>query len=389
MVPSKGKPIAAAAIGLGLLTIAAAGYAARDIVIDRWYIHKLGSPDARESRAAAEALIERRSARALPSLIEKALGIDLRDPEGTRYRETFLDGLRKILRERPGDALAVLSRYLGKEHPENAEDLVNTLLRETRISSHLVGWLKAGNPSAFTIAASRLMGLGSAAVPILETGLEWDDPEIRRHAADLLAALQPGPPEPKPAGAVLSTPATFELFGREQSAGTVIFCCDRSGSMIGQKSSLIDKEVIGSISRFTDRLRFAVLLFDTNLVRFPPSGRAVFATEALKAAAAGYLRFSGYGHGSCFRPALLSALKTAEGSPGSRKVIFFISDGFPTCAGNDAAVYGRSTLEAVREANTKSVQINAICIGSPGDINEPFMKELSSANGGWCAPITE
>ncbi len=66
---SKGKRLTYLTIALGVLVLAIAGYASRDLAVEQWYIWKLESEDEQERKLAAEKLGEMGSVRAVPSLM--------------------------------------------------------------------------------------------------------------------------------------------------------------------------------------------------------------------------------------------------------------------------------------------------------------------------------
>ena len=153
----------------------------------------------------------------------------------------------------------------------------------------------------------------------------------------------------------------------------------------------LQQEVIKNIVQFSERVQFGVVFFDSNIYKFPQSGRPADATPALKAAGSAFVTSTQAGHGSCCKAGLLQALAYANQSTAKRRIIIHLSDGFTTCPGNDAAQYGQQTLSEVSAKNTQKVHINAICIGPPGanNVDEDWMKKLAAQNGGSYARIIQ
>ena len=65
----KGKRIAFLAAALGIVVLAGLGVALKALVMERIYIHQLGSKDPYERRCAGERLAEVRSEKAIPHLV--------------------------------------------------------------------------------------------------------------------------------------------------------------------------------------------------------------------------------------------------------------------------------------------------------------------------------
>ena len=74
----RGRRIALAALALGLLTLAGAGFACRGWMVEEWWLWKLGSRHEEERQTAAKRLGELKSVRAIPNLLS-AVGERQRD----------------------------------------------------------------------------------------------------------------------------------------------------------------------------------------------------------------------------------------------------------------------------------------------------------------------
>ncbi len=73
------KRITHLTIALGVLVLAIAGYASRDLAVEQWYLWKLKSEDREEQRAAIQKLGEMRSASARRTSANALTGLT---PEG-------------------------------------------------------------------------------------------------------------------------------------------------------------------------------------------------------------------------------------------------------------------------------------------------------------------
>ena len=111
------------------------------------------------------------------------------------------------------------------------------------------------------------------------------------------------------------------------------------------------------------------------------------ATTELKAAGANWIRAMTPGSCSCYKEGLLTTLNFAIQSTVKRKLMIVLGDGYVFCPGVDRNTYARETLRTVAQWNRQGIQINTICLGSPGRANEEWMRELAAQNGGRYARI--
>jgi hypothetical protein len=98
MATKRGKLAALAALSIGVIVLAASGFAFRGRILERWYIHRLDSEDPAVQERAAAKLAELGSACAVPRLIE--IYIAARDEPHFSGRALLLIGppaLREIL----------------------------------------------------------------------------------------------------------------------------------------------------------------------------------------------------------------------------------------------------------------------------------------------------
>lgn len=185
-------------------------------------------------------------------------------------------------------------------------------------------------------------------------------------------------------------PEIFVFYGQQYEGDGIFFSCDRSSSMnIPAKWNNLQKEVIKNINEFSERVEFGIAFWDASLVKFPTSGRPAEASPAMKAAAISFVMSTSPGHGSCCKEGLLTCLTFANQSSSKRKVIIHLADGFTHCPNFDATQYGQQTLSEVTSRNINRVQINTICIGPAGQVDEAWMRKLSAMNNGSFARIVQ
>ncbi len=82
------------------------------------------------------------------------------------------------------------------------------------------------------------------------------------------------------------------------------------------------------------------------------------------------------------------ALTFANSAPSKRKVVVYVGDGGGTCKGQNEQTYLNTTLSAFKGANYQRAQCNAIGVLDVGQIQERFLRSLSSMNGGSYTFIT-
>lgn len=185
-------------------------------------------------------------------------------------------------------------------------------------------------------------------------------------------------------------PEIVVFFGQQYEGDGVFFCCDKSGSMReGGKWGRLQSEVLKNLSGFSERCQFGIIFFDREIVKFPQAGKPADATPAMKSAASSFLKSVQIGRGTCTLAAMLATLTMAQQSTAKRKVIILLSDGEQFCQGHDNAEYAKQCLADVTQRNTQRIQINTICIGQTGAVNEDFMRKMATLNGGQFARIIQ
>ena len=102
----------------------------------------------------------------------------------------------------------------------------------------------------------------------------------------------------------------------------------------------------------------------------------------MKAAAISWVNAVPNGGGSCVQQGLVNALKYANTSSASRKVVVYVGDGGGHCNGADQATYLQQTLGVVKSQNFQRAQINAIGVVDVSAVAEDFLRNLTAGNGG-------
>jgi len=184
-------------------------------------------------------------------------------------------------------------------------------------------------------------------------------------------------------------PEIVVFYGQQYEGDGVVFSCDCSGSMKGNKFRRLQTEVIKNVSSFSERVQFGIVFFAGDVVKFPSSGKPADATASMKAAALAMVNSAQLRQGTCTKEALVACLAYASQSSAKRKLIIHLSDGEHRCNGADPDAYGRETLSMVGQRNTGRAKINSICIGPSGEVNEAWMRNLAAQNGGTFARIVE
>jgi Mg-chelatase subunit ChlD len=88
------------------------------------------------------------------------------------------------------------------------------------------------------------------------------------------------------------------------------------------------------------------------------------------------------GSGTCCQKAISAILQMANQATSKRKVIVYLSDGGGTCNGGDEPSYLRQTVTLATSQNYQRIPINTIGVIELGQVQEAFMKQLASSNGG-------
>ena len=84
----------------------------------------------------------------------------------------------------------------------------------------------------------------------------------------------------------------------------------------------------------------------------------------------------------------MEALKYANTSSSSRKVVVYVGDGGGTCNGANETTYLTETLAAVKSMNFQRAQVNSVGVLNINNLRENFLRNLASGNGGSYVRIT-
>ncbi len=176
---------------------------------------------------------------------------------------------------------------------------------------------------------------------------------------------------------------SFQIYGKELIADGIFFVVDSSGSMQDSGELQIAKrEMIRVITELKPETQFGVVFFNRSVSKFPASGQAAEANDAMKTAAASYIQSVSAGSGSCMQAGLGAAVNFAYSSAAPRAAILYIGDGGGTCSGQDESIYLAETLATITQANAGRARIHTFGVLQIPLLNEKFLKDLAEQNGG-------
>ena len=184
-------------------------------------------------------------------------------------------------------------------------------------------------------------------------------------------------------------PEVVSFYGQSLEGDGFFYSIDRSGSMQDSgELNLAKQEVTKNISEFSDRVQFGVVFFAADVLKFPPGGQPADATPSMKSAGISWVNSAQGSHGSCCQAGLVAGLQMANQASAKRKVLVYLGDGGGTCSGVDEGTYLSQTLAVVTSQNFQRITINTIGVLSYGQIQEKFLRNLASANGGTYTKIS-
>jgi hypothetical protein len=96
----RGKAVAITAVVLGLGVLVGAGMAAKDRIVEEWWIHKLKTGSEEEKKAAAERLGRLKATRAIPYLIELMAKVEAEQGADFRWAVGSISGRELTAGER-------------------------------------------------------------------------------------------------------------------------------------------------------------------------------------------------------------------------------------------------------------------------------------------------
>jgi hypothetical protein len=178
-------------------------------------------------------------------------------------------------------------------------------------------------------------------------------------------------------------PEIVTFYGQQLEGDGFFYVIDRSSTM--QNAGELDrakKEVVKNISEFSDRVQFGVVFFDADVRKFPSSGQPADANPGMKQSGTNFVQSTPGGSGTCCQKAISAILQMANQATSKRKVIVYLSDGGGTCNGGDEPSYLRQTVTLATSQNYQRIPINTIGVIELGQVQEAFMKQLASSNGG-------
>ena len=184
------------------------------------------------------------------------------------------------------------------------------------------------------------------------------------------------------------SPEIITFYSQQYEGDGIFYCIDHSGSMSSGELPIAKREVIKNIREFSSRVQFGIVFFDRNMIKFPSGGRPAEANPATKASAIAWVNAVPNGGGSCCQQGLVQALKYANISSASRKVVVYVGDGGGTCNGGNETNYLAQTLAVVKSQNFQRAQINAVGVVDVNNQRETFLRSLANSNGGTYVKIT-
>jgi hypothetical protein len=181
-------------------------------------------------------------------------------------------------------------------------------------------------------------------------------------------------------------PEIVTFYGQQLEGDGFFYVIDKSGSMNNAgELDAAKKEVVRNISEFSDRVQFGIVFFSSEVNKFPSSGVPADASPGMKQSAINFTQSTQSTSGSCIQKGMSEILRMANQATSKRKVIVYLGDGGGTC-GSDEQQYLKQTLALVASQNYQRIQINTI--GVLQEINEAFLKQLATSNGGTFTRIT-
>lgn len=184
-------------------------------------------------------------------------------------------------------------------------------------------------------------------------------------------------------------PEIITFYGQQLEADGFFFVIDHSGSMMDSGELTIAKrEVVRNISEFSDRVQFGIVFFAGEATKFPSSGQPAEANPGIKQSAINFVNSIQRAQGSCVQKGMASILQMANQGTSKRKVIVYVGDGGGTCGRGDEGAYLHQTLSTVKSLNYQHIQINTIGVLNQPPVNENFLKQLASSNGGTFTRVT-
>ncbi|MFO0649861.1 MAG: VIT domain-containing protein [Polyangiales bacterium] len=164
-----------------------------------------------------------------------------------------------------------------------------------------------------------------------------------------------------------------EVTEREIIGKDILFVCDTSGSMAGEKMDNARQALRAWIERLNPDDTFNILRFSTDVEQL--SETSLSASADNRARAQRFVNTFEASGGTAIAPALTQALAipVRRGAP---RIVVFLTDGMPTVGETDV----QRIITGVRERNGSTAQIFAFGLGD--DVNTTFLDLLAQQNRG-------
>lgn len=164
-----------------------------------------------------------------------------------------------------------------------------------------------------------------------------------------------------------------EVTEREIIGKDILFVCDTSGSMAGEKMTNARQALRAWIERLNPDDTFNILRFSTDVEQFSES--SLSASPDNRARALRFVNSFEASGGTAIAPALTQAL-AIPARRGAPRIVVFLTDGMPTVGETDT----RRIIEMVSQRNASTGQIFAFGLGD--DVNTTFLDLLAQQNRG-------
>jgi hypothetical protein len=175
-------------------------------------------------------------------------------------------------------------------------------------------------------------------------------------------------------------PSVIVFYGQSFEGDGVFYVIDRSGSMQGAgELDIAKREVVRNIKEFSSNMQFAVVFFDSNVLKYPSGGQPTDASTTNKQSAIGWVTGMAGGSGSAISLGLFAGIDFSNRSTSDRKTIIYVGDG----GGYSAALLGQ-----VKGKNTAKAKINCIGVLSLSTDRRQFLQSLAQSNNGKYTEIT-
>lgn len=173
---------------------------------------------------------------------------------------------------------------------------------------------------------------------------------------------------------------TVVFYGASFEGDGFFFCIDTSLSMSDDEWLTLCRELRRSLLGLSAQSEMGLVFFNESVSTFPANNVPVPATNVIKGRALLAIDEIKPGSGTCLKEGLVRALEMVRKSEAKRKILVLLSDGKPTCPGNDFVSYRAEIFKVAQEQSTEGTEIHTLGIGN--DIDESFLKRLAQENGG-------